>query len=382
MPVNNAFAVDFDGTASTERFINDRESGIVAGNPVLFNFIHRIGGKRGRLYIGTNRQSVQDDSINAGRNKTGSAYPQYTVIAKSLGMKLDKFLLPDIYNNLKTGKSFKQALSLLKKGTQDYDKDKLAVHLSPDWLHDESKLTILYPQIHRFAKKHPKGPNHFYFLDDREDIVKGLYLYFKKYPQLLPKNTSLILGHFKGETADPAIELYEPIIGDGPIDFNYKQTVKNIASACIQSESFQQQYPSSSLNGKPIRTYEDAKACNFVITTPLNGVRDYQPNLESFVEKKAPATSLSSKGSRFKFFNGAKKLAPDEGLEKEPTLTPDLTSTDKEIALPQLETNQVLMRSPPLESTDDSSTDDSSSEKDPWMSAYARENLSNRSRGI
>lgn len=286
MSENSCVGFDWDGSLLNEFFFNSKDSDVIRSNePMLAALKKEMAQcKKKQVDIMSLRQCVGDDNSNACINQTGSIYPQHLRVSKYLGAKAGKFLMPDLYHDLKSGKTFKEARFLLQKGTMDYDKKKIEAKPPADWLHDRSKLTILYAMVHRFAKAHPKGCNNYYFYDDDETVLDQLHDYFADYPQLLPHNTTLHLRLYKGAQEEPFFKSYRSIVGMGKIDKKYGETVKEMAAMSIESTLYQNTCPVNH-SGRPIRNYADAEKAGFLLTSPLNCVRDYRPG-----EKRASLT--------------------------------------------------------------------------------------------
>ncbi|QRN04177.1 hypothetical protein GH742_09995 [Legionella sp. MW5194] len=275
MALIRAISLDFDGAIFNGEF--HRHKDVIRANKALLDRIatNAEGYDSTTLYAGTNRQSVSDDRANAYKNDTGSAFPHLMQLAgylkdKLRKVKLDKFLLTDLYHQRKAGESFNEALTLLDKDSLHYDQEKMKNGPFKDWLHDQSKLTLLYAQIHRFAKKHPKDTMDFYFYDDREDILEKLHAYFQQNPNRLPSNLCLRIKRYCGEGS---LKDYPPIQGTGKIDKKYKATVKRLAADTLESVRFQQKSPANG-KGKPIHTYREAEESNFVLTVNLDCITD------------------------------------------------------------------------------------------------------------
>ncbi|PJE15592.1 hypothetical protein [Legionella sp.] len=273
--------------------------------------------KETHVFINSNRQSVRDDNANSGANKNGSCYPRIQELSKEIGATFHPLLLTDIYNDLEDGETFKQALTLLDQSQKDYVQERVRATNPPDWLHDSSKLSILLAQVHLMASEHPEDKFHFYFLDDRKDILDGLAAFFaiKENRKLLPYNLEefYLIPHpsirkepdnslqnkadgledkekesefltvienesppsltDKKEEQDDYIS-YAPIAGEGEIRFDYRQMIKTMAAVCIESKKFQESDPTDQ-DANQVRNYEQAKRGGFTLTSTMNFVRDY-----------------------------------------------------------------------------------------------------------
>ncbi|MGE3920979.1 MAG: hypothetical protein AB7F64_08660, partial [Gammaproteobacteria bacterium] len=109
------------------------------------------------------------------------------------------------------------------------------------WVFDESKITLLYAQMHMAACQALNDPNAriiFNFRDDREDILTELNEYFEKYPGLIPENMVLNLYQYNGTAKS---KLFASIQGTGEVDRDYKNTIKSIANIFKQTKKNEMQ---------------------------------------------------------------------------------------------------------------------------------------------
>ncbi|KTD48933.1 Dot/Icm T4SS effector [Legionella rubrilucens] len=325
MALIRAISLDFDGAIFNGDF--HRHKDVIRANKALLDLIanNAEGYESTTLYAGTNRQSISDDAANAHRNDTGSAFPHLMQLTaylnKFLKVKLDKFLLTDLYHQRKAGESFNEALTLLEKDSPHYDREKIKHGPFKDWLHDQSKLTLLYAQIHRFAKQHPKDTLDFYFYDDRDDILDKLHAYFQQNPHRLPRNLCLRIKQYCGEGS---LKDYPPVQGTGKIDKKYKATVKHLATDTLASERFQQKSPANG-KGRLVRTYEEAKESNFVLTANLDCISDCQLLITQPIPSAAatvqPVNELPEKSASWHAFT-----KPTLGNDRSPLLRRQLST--------------------------------------------------------
>jgi len=170
--------------------------------------------------VGSARQSYSSDRRNARYNGTGSCFPYMSAIQERLKKgEVKKFLLTDLYNDRPDDTSFDEAIHLLKQKNPEPSEY--------GWVFDDSKFTILYAQIHKFARENPDVEIDYDFYDDREDILHPLHSVFKRFPHLLPKNVTLKMHEYSGGT----IKDLNKIDGKGPIDRTYSRTVKEVVKA-------------------------------------------------------------------------------------------------------------------------------------------------------
>jgi hypothetical protein len=217
---------DFDGCLCNYQYQRARyaphntdDEAFFIGNTNLFKHIFTSNKQHQfnhtRVLIGSARQSKSMEDGNTGNDQSRACFPKMKTVLKHLRSKInsctfDDFLMADLYNDLLPGQSFKQALSTEFKGEH------------PKVITDESKITLLYAQIHRLASQHPEADITFDFYDDRTDILEKLTRHFIMYRKQLPQNVTLRLYQFGGDDIHNKLTLP----GSGPIDFNYQQTIK------------------------------------------------------------------------------------------------------------------------------------------------------------
>jgi hypothetical protein len=97
---------------------------------------------------------------------------------------------------------------------------------------DKTKFSLLYWRIHQQAKiaKAHGDTLELTLVDDREDILRELTGFFKQYPKLLPKNTTLSFVHHRSDNnldnGFSSREVCEPVVGQGDIDSTPDNTVR------------------------------------------------------------------------------------------------------------------------------------------------------------
>lgn len=91
---------------------------------------------------------------------------------------------------------------------------------------DHGKFDIIYAQTHRLAAQSEKAAIHFYFIDDKDDILQGLDNFFRRYADILPYNLQLYLVKYIDGNS---VALFStPIRGTGVIDKNYEKTIREM----------------------------------------------------------------------------------------------------------------------------------------------------------
>jgi hypothetical protein len=318
------YSFDFDGALANLQYLASKEKDIISANIDLLNqikaSIHNDSAlssssssssssspsKKSKLivFVGSNRQGLIDDFGNSTADERGSCYPAIKQISEYLDAKLDYMLLGDLFNNLPDGTCFKKALKLIdKRNNRVYTLPKLPEGVFfPDWLHDDSKLCVIYAQMHKMSLEHPYDTLNYNFLDDRDDLLQNLHEYFLKYPEMIPHNVTLKLKKYTGpididgNKIDPLITEFAPIKGARPYaDGDYRQTVKTMAAVTIEQMT-EQNYDLLATNARhPITTYAEAQNVQFNMTA-IKCVQYYKPGM---LPASPPEVPAQSKGFRF-----------------------------------------------------------------------------------
>ena len=213
---------DFDGCLYNKHFRCSAEKDVIASN---LSFLESLK-KDNSLYeknigiIGSNRQSKRADDANLSSTR-GSCFPQIKKVTHFLEIDFNPFLLADIYGELPHGVSFANAIN------PEYPPDD-----HKDWMFDLSKVTVLYAQMHKFAKEHYDKEIIFDFFDDKglkeeKNILEWLQDFYTQYPQMIPPNVTLRLHHYRGGPLTTLAVLKGNL--ESFIDKNYEQTVKDMA---------------------------------------------------------------------------------------------------------------------------------------------------------
>lgn len=251
---------DVDGCLFNSKYLRSNDKEIVTHNQELLDQLKKNNDNYQKtiVFIGSNRQSKTIDDVNA--IDKGSCFLPLLEVAKYLEADFDPFLLADLYENLDEGTSLSRALSNSYKGNH------------AQWLFDETKLTVLYAQIHKTAKQNSSEAIEYHFYDDRSrlngtpglEILDCLHSFFSKYPHMLPKNVTLCLHHYKGKDVTP----YPEIEGVGLIDRDYSRTVKEMAWQALG------QVPEFGQNDKGFEPYYDQTIDTALIIDPSQLTRE------------------------------------------------------------------------------------------------------------
>ena len=246
-PEIRAISFDADGCLFHEDYIYSLEKDVIAANIALLTQITNENDNFNKTitFVGSNRQSWAVDLTNHGPK--GSCFPAIKKISEHLGAEFDTFLLADIYGGLTAGTSYDRAMEGIDKIAKGEHKDldfnnvgSVYFHIMmnqkghAEWAFDETKATILYAQMHKIAQLYKTKNIVFEFYDDRgkghrrgdKDILEHLHAFFSTYPELIPINVTLRLKHYAGGDVSP----FETIEGQGSIDLNFCQTVKDMAA--------------------------------------------------------------------------------------------------------------------------------------------------------
>jgi hypothetical protein len=260
-------SLDFDGCLFHRRYLNSEE-GVVKANLEFLNKLKDENQAFDKVIaiIGSNRQSYNVELANMFR---GLSFPAVKEVSDYLETKLDTFLLADIYGNLENGTSYELGIK----------KDYHAKHA--DWLFDESKVSVLYAQMHKIALENPNEQIVFDFFDDRgngnrtaSDILEWLNEFYTENKTLIPANLTLNLHHYAG---DDVTTLFS-IKGTGIIDENYKQTVKDMSSIAFEKQPYEDGIT------QPMHIHAHVNATDLKNRKALSVVSDDKELSESMVE--------------------------------------------------------------------------------------------------
>ena len=234
----------------------EENSNVLEQNYLLFAHLQdQLKDKdKGTLYVGSNRQSLPIDILNSRPSGNGrTARPRRESFLKIFPMIADvlkrasgkdvnysRQLLPDIVSSLPTGTTYYSALKEYEDNPNISTDEPLQYkYRHPLCPMDESKILLLYSQMHDAALANPNCDITFNFYDDGENLLKNLYYMYSTYPKLIPKNISLNLFLYNGTAAptpvkvfnqqDPS-ELFEskPLSGEGSVNANYRHDIKSL----------------------------------------------------------------------------------------------------------------------------------------------------------
>ena len=216
------------------------------------------------LVIGSLRQTAMLDVGNAQRNSEPPRYISCTILYEQFLAQLHRriaklglertpsvhfcpLLMNDIYNHLETGATFKAMQNIftwpsfqiarIRDNTHEFfvrnqrdENINVLSHESNKEIADCSKVTIIYTQLHHFAKHLDTAPILMQFYDDRLDILRGLRDFYISAPELMPENMHLHLIHhqsLQGMKSNPFTP--EPIKGQGVTNPDYHELMYQMA---------------------------------------------------------------------------------------------------------------------------------------------------------
>ena len=206
------------------------------------------------LFVGSNRQSMEDDLFNLTTNGGGLYFEDLERFIKYLNTRqqgevpfaLNHFLLADLYSDVAPGESYRRALQNydvapdpyvlenLRSGT--YVRDFLEALVGdgenlPFTVFDETKASMIYGFLHYIARTYP-NISQVEFYDDRNEILESVHKFFGKNDQygFLPKGLKLQLIPYPANVDAPQPELQ--ITGSGAVDRDVDLSIQLLATLC------------------------------------------------------------------------------------------------------------------------------------------------------
>ncbi|HAT1992632.1 TPA: lpg1717 family Dot/Icm T4SS effector [Legionella pneumophila] len=248
MPVRYS-GFDYDGCVGVTNLIN-----IVAQNPKLIQRIRETSNYYTKevALIASNRQSDRDDKRNARSNGNGSCFIQIQKLCIDLGMEFDPFLLADAYNLVPAGTSLHEATNPANGGK-----------IQNGWLHDKSKTSLVYAHMQRASSLEAREQIDYFFYDDREDILEGLYQFFSENPELIPSNVRMHLVKYacSRENVHTMDNYKIPVQGKGFTNPDYVKTIKAFGDKAIENARDVYDIDGKEINAAGVR--QAKYNCNF-----------------------------------------------------------------------------------------------------------------------
>ncbi|ANN95737.1 TPA: lpg1717 family Dot/Icm T4SS effector [Legionella pneumophila] len=248
MPVRYS-GFDYDGCVGVTNLIN-----IVAQNPKLVQRIRETSNYYTKevALIASNRQSDRDDKRNARSNGNGSCFIQIQKLCTDLGMEFDPFLLADAYNLVPAGTSLHEATNPAN-----------GAKIQNGWLHDKSKTSLVYAHMQRASSLEAREQIDYFFYDDREDILEGLYQFFSANPELIPSNVTMHLVKYacSRENVHTMDNYKIPVQGKGFTNPDYVKTIKAFGDKAIENARDVYDIDGKEINAAGVR--QAKYNCNF-----------------------------------------------------------------------------------------------------------------------
>lgn len=217
-------AFDFDGCIFNRNYyrITASKRLIEANKELILNTSKNILTEKFDevvFMVGSNRQSLAVDNVN-NKDGTSSCFPalyelcnEFQQRLPSIPCRVDQYLLADTYGKKLTGENFENALK--KDNNFNYS----------HWLFDDSKVTIVYAQIHKIASSSPDHEIIYDFYDDRcggkDDIINALAIFFGENSDLVPCNLAMRFNYYAGN----GVKKVATIKGKGEIDKHFHEHV-------------------------------------------------------------------------------------------------------------------------------------------------------------
>ena len=206
---------DFDGCLFNYNYLRSSDKDVIKHNKHFLDSLKQESNAFSHTItmIGSARQSKELDMRGAQKNNTGSCFLAIQHITRYLKATFNTLLFSDIIGDLVEGTSYKRLLS------HNVHQEKHACAFF-----DNSKVMLLYAQMHHIAMQNPNETITFYFYDDRDDILNGLNNFFKHNPDMIPSKLNLRLQQYAGHHINPVAIVQ----GTGPANKNYRQTVTDM----------------------------------------------------------------------------------------------------------------------------------------------------------
>lgn len=223
-----------------DKFLKICLSHLIRLNLNLINELCKTISEQGfqglEIGVGSARQSIRcdqlkDASYTSSIFLTGSIFPSVLALQNEFKSKLDipvnisPLLLSDIEQQKSLGTAFQVALKALHERSSIWEVDKIqSIYQTYNDFFietpDNSKLLIVYANAHDAAALNEL--TQIMLIDDlRREVLIPLHGFFTEHSDYLPKGTVLRLKFYNGTS----MITYDTIIGTGPIDYHYQQTI-------------------------------------------------------------------------------------------------------------------------------------------------------------
>lgn len=273
------WSFDYDGCLSNQEFFDrkDQPNAIIQANQqFLDNTVVESARDAQEVIIlcGSNRQDAYTDISNAFYKENRSAITEIQKVANYIQQKLavirvvnNPVLLADIASGKAHGTTAREittdyldnlgnpsakgkkylkdmhksvnaeAGSNVALGTFDNLQHFNSTNATTKIAADESKVLLLYTQMHLLASQNPDDELKFHFADDLDEIANNAQKYFAENPYLIPKNMTLHVHHYaKYGNANVTAVVGQPIVGTDAINHHYQHTYNAVVKAAFSGE--------------------------------------------------------------------------------------------------------------------------------------------------
>lgn len=150
---------------------------------VFHDYLESHSREHTEVYVGSNRQSLENDWHNHQKNRNGSCFVNLYALSQTKNWVFNKILLGDTHtaSGVRKHRPHYPGTAMHARGVKCY--------------HDDTKIKILTLQLQDVARRHPDKEIDFYFSDDdRKNVIfPALEAHFLSHSgkQSLPHNVTL-----------------------------------------------------------------------------------------------------------------------------------------------------------------------------------------------
>lgn len=271
------WSLDYDGCLSNQKFfdIKNHPKAITKANKQFLDetvLPSAQGAEEVIILCGSNRQDAYTDINNANKNQNRSALTEIQKVVDYLQQKLaairvvnNLVLLADIASGKAPGttaheivnkyldaqgdpnEAGKQYLkdmyesvnamagSAAELGTFENLQHFNSTNATTKIAADESKILLLYTQMHLIASQNPDDELAFHFADGWDGIANDVQNYFAENRNLIPNNMTLYVHHY-ASCKNINTVVGTPLQGTGEINRHYQQTYNAVVEAAFSSD--------------------------------------------------------------------------------------------------------------------------------------------------
>lgn len=197
------------------------------------------------MMLGSARQSQCIERQNASHSGTGKlcCWPLLEPLAQKLSLEWDSFILEDCLQNPCLTHNDVQEPMILQNTLSKWNEKELNEKTARTYLNllaqasvahvdNDEKIVLLYAQVHRCSLRFSEQTIIYTFVDDREDILESLKLFYSNHTDLIPTNVTLRLvlyNHHNLLTTTPTT--LHKIQGTGNANNSYPAVVNALRTA-------------------------------------------------------------------------------------------------------------------------------------------------------